>query len=218
MWLRTRRGLLRSLKITFAGIQTSGYGCIAGGRPGRWGKRDCTEYAVTALKFPWKDTFTNHITEVDHVATNEVGGWLLVFSILLTIIYPGVTLFHIATQDIPKIVDTHNRSLEMLLAVYSTLFGMLALFGIFAGLRLWLIKPGAVKFARYFLISYLCTHFVYFGFWFLVCRPTQAASLAAMGWWHVVGPIPFVTLWYSYLEHSRRVHATYQIYGAFSAT
>jgi hypothetical protein len=84
-----------------------------------------------------------------------------------------MTLFHIAAQDIPKIVDIQNRSRELMLVVYSTLFGMLAVFGFVAGLRLWLIKPSAVQFARYFLITYLCTHFVYFGFWLAFWSPTQ---------------------------------------------
>lgn len=78
-----------------------------------------------------------------------------------------------------------------------------------AGLRLWLVKPHAVGFARRFLLTYLIANAAYFVFWIVVIRPTTQVAYAEMGWYHVVGPAASVFLWYTYLEHSKRVRSTY---------
>ena len=100
----------------------------------------------------------------------------------------------------------------LLLSVYSVVFTTLAVFSFLAGLKLWLIKPHAVRFARRWLWTYLIANMGYFLFWILVAKPHQSLSLAEMGWYHVVGPMPSFALWYVYLEHSKRVRATY-VYG-----
>ena len=71
-----------------------------------------------------------------------------------------------------------------------------------AGMKLWLMKHDAVRFARRYLLVYLTANILYSVFWMLVVRPTQL-GLAEMGWYHVVGPIASTALWYFYLEHSR---------------
>jgi hypothetical protein len=99
-----------------------------------------------------------------------------------------------------------------LLSVYAVLFIATSVFSIVAGLRLWLVKPNAVGFTKGFLLTYLAAnigYFVVWVFWVLIARPSGAVSFAEMAWGHVVGPLLFVALGYSYLEHSKRVRATY---------
>jgi hypothetical protein len=75
-----------------------------------------------------------------------------------------------------------------------------------------MVKPDAVSFTKRFLLTYLGAnigYFVVWVFWVLIARPSGAVSLAEMVWGHVVGPIVFVALWYSYLEYSKRVRANY---------
>ncbi len=65
--------------------------------------------------------------------------------------------------------------------------------------------------ARRFLLIYLFANIAYFLFWIVVAGPTQRLSFAAMGWYHVVGPIVSAAFWYVYLEHSKRVRDTYRL-------
>jgi predicted branched-subunit amino acid permease len=99
-----------------------------------------------------------------------------------------------------------------LLSIYAVLFIPVAVFSFVAGLRLWLVKPGAINFTKRFLWTYLSANIGYFVIWVLwtlIAQPSSPVSFADMVWGHVVGPILFVALWYSYLERSRRVRDTY---------
>lgn len=139
----------------------------------------------------------------------EVGGWLLVFCLILTVVYPTTSLYRIFSHSIPTAFAAHALSRILLLTVYSVLFGAVAVFSFITGLRLWLVKPNAVDLARRYLLTYLIANVPYFLFWILVIRPTKQVAFAEMGWYHVVGPVASVALWYTYLEHSKRVRNTY---------
>jgi hypothetical protein len=142
-----------------------------------------------------------------------VGGWLLVLCFILVVSYPAVGLYHIFTYTIPNLINSRVPiRAVVLLSVYAVLFIPTSVFSIVAGLRLWMVKPDAVSFTKRFLLTYLGAnigYFVVWVFWVLIARPSGAVSLAEMVWGHVVGPIVFVALWYSYLEHSKRVRANY---------
>jgi len=83
------------------------------------------------------------------------------------------------------------------------------MFSCAAGLKLWRLRPGAIRFARSFLIGYLVANLAYLAFWAMLFHPRNPQLLAEMGWYHAVGPIAFTTLWQVYLEHSKRVKALY---------
>jgi hypothetical protein len=51
----------------------------------------------------------------------------------------------------------------------------------------------------------------YFLLCILVIRPTHAETFAALGWAYVVSPIATFYLWFTYLEHSKRVQRTYPV-------
>jgi len=138
-----------------------------------------------------------------------VVGWLLFLCILLTFVFPATTLYRILVQTLPSLLGEHNPRSIFLLTVYCVVSGGLAVFSVIAGLKLWLVRPGAVRFARRWLCAYLIANFAYFGLWAAIAKQLTSPSLAAMGWNHVVGPIGSFALWYFYLEHSKRVRETY---------
>ena len=141
----------------------------------------------------------------------EVGGWLLVFCLILTIAYPATSLIVIFSHTVPTAISARTINRMLLLSVYSGAFGILALLSLVAGLKLWLIKPHAVRFARRYLLTYLATNTAYFIFWIAIIRPNTQAAYLEMGYYHVVTPVASFALWWSYLEHSKRVRDTYPV-------
>ena len=129
--------------------------------------------------------------------------------LLLTLVYPATTLYHILTHTLPSLISGHRPAFIFLLSVYCVVFTALAVFSFVAGLKLWLVKPEAVRFARRWLWTYLIANFAYFVLWIAIAKPHQSFVLAEMAWYHIVGPIPSFALWYFYLEHSKRARATY---------
>lgn len=141
----------------------------------------------------------------------EVSGWLLAFCLILTIVFPATSLYRIISHSIPTAISAHSLNRILLFSVYSLLFSVLAVWSFVAGLRLWLVKPHAVAFARRFLLTYLIANAAYFVFWVAIIRPTKQVAFAEMGWYHIVGPAVYVYLWHTYLEHSKRVRYTYPV-------
>jgi Protein of unknown function (DUF2569) len=144
------------------------------------------------------------------VVPAEVGGWLLVLCLILAFVYPATSFYHIFTHTIPTVIIAHPVN-RILLTVYSLVFSGVAALSFVAGVKLWLVKPKAVGFAKRYLLTYLIVNVAYFVFWIAVIRPTRQVAFAEMGWYHVVGPLASVALWYSYLEHSKRVRNTYPV-------
>jgi hypothetical protein len=140
-----------------------------------------------------------------------VAGWLLVFCLLLIFAFPALFLYSALSTVVPRLLRANAASEQLLLTIYLAVFTVVMLFGVAAGFNLWMIKPGAVALARRFLWTYLISHISYFILFVLVLRPRQAEILAAIGWYHVVGPIGSFYLWFVYLEHSRRVRRTYPV-------
>jgi hypothetical protein len=139
-----------------------------------------------------------------------IQGWLLALCIGLTIIFPASTLYGVAAKTIPALLHGHTIKGQLSCASYAVLFSGVAVFSFVAGVRLWTVKPEAVGFAKRFLWTFLLAHFGYFALWFLLFEPVSALRLAEMAWYHIVGPIPSFFLWTVYLEHSKRVRATYE--------
>jgi Protein of unknown function (DUF2569) len=134
-----------------------------------------------------------------------VSGLLLVFCLILTIISPAYAVYHVA-KAVP-LLSAASPNRILLLGVYCVLFTLLAAFSFFAGTNLWLVRKGA----RRYLLTYLVANLAYFGFWALLMRPHTQLAYAEMGWYHVAGPIGAFTLWFIYLEHSKRVRETFNL-------
>jgi hypothetical protein len=140
-----------------------------------------------------------------------VVGWLLVLCLVLTFACPASVLYQTFAHTVPALLNTHDPKYVMLLSVCAVLFLGVAAFSFTAGLALWMIKPRAARLAKRFWLTYLCVHLGYFGFWALLVRPSHLSAAAAMVWYHVAGPLLPYFLWTVYLEHSKRVRATYPL-------
>jgi hypothetical protein len=138
-----------------------------------------------------------------------IAGWLLLFCVILTVVNPLASAYEVATVVMPTFFATHVEGVAWLLAIQALLIGGLAIFSVVAGLRLWLIKAGAVATARRFLWSYLLLSIAYFVLWIVVVRSNSTLNLAAIGFAFVARPIGFFAVWFSYLDHSKRVRETY---------
>jgi hypothetical protein len=75
---------------------------------------------------------------------------------------------------------SHTQS-RILLSVYSFVFTAVSVLSCSAGLKLWLVKPDAVRFAKRYLLTYLLANIAYFVFWLIVMWPNRSLSLAQMG-------------------------------------
>jgi hypothetical protein len=155
------------------------------------------------------NTQSAETTQAGYADPTDVTGWVLVLCLVLLVAQPASSLYRVFFDSIPHLVRAKTFASAVLPSVFSTLLIGLAVFSFTAGLNLWSVKPGAVIFAKRFLLTYLGAHVAYFFFWMLVAHPHQRLSFAQMGWNHIVGPLLFFAFWYTYLEHSKRIRKMY---------
>lgn len=164
------------------------------------------------------DDFTNPIDRrsgvplPDAQASRGVRGWLLVLCLVLTVIGPLISAWLMAYQY--RMFAPHFATS---VALQAATFASLAItawaiaFGIYAGIRLWLIRPNAVATARYALLLGLGAEIVSAAIE-LAAGPTSVADEGFV-WPLTISLIPsliFFTLCLGYLNKSRRVYATYR--------
>ena len=147
--------------------------------------------------------------EISQISPVVVGGWLLLLCLVLTFVSPATALYTLFLHVVPALMRAKTPNGITILTVRCGLTLTLAIFSFIAGLKLWFVKPGAVVFAKLYLLLYLAGNIAFFLLWLTMFRSAPGAQLAQMAWYHVVGPIPSFALWYFYLENSNRVRATY---------
>ena len=87
-------------------------------------------------------------THIEPPVPPAVTGWLLFLCLLLTLVFHATALYHILTHTLPSLINGHSPGLTFLLSVYCAAFLGLAVLSFIAGLKLWLVRPDAVRFAR----------------------------------------------------------------------
>ena len=135
-----------------------------------------------------------------------VRGWLLFFCLSLTIFVPLFTLYNIISAY--NEISSQFYQLPNLLNL--VIIAGLSTFSIYVGIKVWRVKPGAVRIAKNYLLLYL--GYMVLGILFLLFDSLQAGVDKA-----IIGElarvvIPSFTnfaLWYSYLSKSKRVKATF---------
>src|SRR5215469_12466350 len=91
----------------------------------------------------------------DQTVPPAVTGWLLFLCLILTLVYPVTTLYHILAHTVPSLIKDHDPAHTILLIIYSIVFATVAVLSFIAGLKLWLVKRDAVRFAKRWLWTYL---------------------------------------------------------------
>jgi len=141
---------------------------------------------------------------------NELGvrGWLALFILGLTIAEPARMIIRIDNL-FQKSGLTRGTALEAAITL------LLICFGIYAGVRLWKIKPKAVRLAKWYLVALVIySVLVLLANLGAISPPTKGQIDTqeigkeigtAIGW------MVFAIVWYSYLGNSKRVAATYLV-------
>jgi Protein of unknown function (DUF2569) len=138
-----------------------------------------------------------------------IGGWLLFFIVSLTIITPPFQGYIVYNEW--KLYHTTPSSLLFnVLAVDWSMRAILIVLGIYAGIRLWLVKPGAPRLAKTYLVAVFAQQVVLLlmGFWIgskVAATPENIGSVIM----EPLRSVIYVVIWYSYLNKSQRVAATY---------
>jgi hypothetical protein len=141
-----------------------------------------------------------------------VGGWLLLFIVSLTIITP-VFQGYIVYNELKLYHAAPSPLLFKILAVDWSMRVILLVLGIYAGISLWRVKPGAPRVAKTYLVAVFAQQVVLLlmGFWIaskLAATPENIGSVIM----EPLRSIIYVVIWYSYLNKSKRVAATYPVF------
>jgi hypothetical protein len=138
-----------------------------------------------------------------------IGGWLLFFILSLTIITPAFQVYVVYNEW--KLYDTTPSSLLFnVLAVDLSMQAILVVLGIYAGIRLWLMKSGAPLVAKAYLLGVFGQQVVLLlmGFW-IASKVSAAPENIGSVIMEPLRSVIYVVIWYSYLKKSQRVAATY---------
>jgi hypothetical protein len=143
----------------------------------------------------------------------SVGGWLLLLCFGLTIGSPLRTLYNLITsyRQVYEMFDLFP-GLKNLLYIDGFLSVLLMVLSIRAGSALWSIKPGAVKIAKNYFLIFLGYSLISVFLPFTAGLPSEANDVMVQevvkG---LIQSLLFFGIWYSYLNVSERVKATYKL-------
>jgi hypothetical protein len=146
-------------------------------------------------------------------AQQGVRGWLLLLCLMLTLIGPAISLglmanlYQLATQAAPFRAGSPGVQAAVFGAL--ALMGVAVVYGAHAGVRLWLIRPNAVRTAKRALLLGLVAD--------IVATTVEVAMAAQPGErllllqveLHLLPSLLFFALGLAYLNKSGRVEATY---------
>jgi len=148
----------------------------------------------------------------EYVEYKGVKGWLLILCIILTIISPLFSIISlISSYNLASTYFYMYPGLRIVTIIDTILSIGLIAFSIYAGISLWKVKSGAVKIAKKYLRTFLGYSIIAIFLPFTAGLPSQANSAmlgAALG--IAIRSWIFIAIWYSYLNKSKRVKATYQ--------
>ena len=139
-----------------------------------------------------------------------VRGWLLVLCLMLTVVGPAISVWLMAHEHADA-AQSFAGSLGLQAAVVCSLLltACAVAFGAYAGLRLWLIRPGAVNTAKLALLVGLAVDIVTTAIEAAVAQEPSGQLLFQVEV-SVIPSLVFFTLCFAYLNRSKRVHATYE--------
>jgi hypothetical protein len=145
-------------------------------------------------------------------ALKGVKGWLLFFCVSLTILAPLATLGQLGmewNETAPYFTRFPSLHTAVMLETLMSI-GLMA-FSIYAGSALWSVKPKAVKIAKNYLLTMLAysivSPFVIIG---VADLPSAATSaMTAEGAKQAFRGLIGFAIWFTYLNRSKRVRATY---------
>ena len=138
-----------------------------------------------------------------------IGGWLLLLCVGLTVFTPIRTLGSLAGSYIESAQYFEQFPGLLIVTVVDTILSLgLMAFSVYAGLGLWRIRAGAVETAKNYLWWFLAYHVVAAALPFGLPSEAHRAMMEQVVK-NMVGAVVAFAIWYSYLNRSKRVKATY---------
>lgn len=148
---------------------------------------------------------------VNDESLNGFGGWLVLLVLILVLLYPLLTVIGVAANALQVPWVSLSSSITEP-AVYWTLCSMvaglaLAFYGVYGGIKLLKIRPGAVRTVKIFLVGVLVYNAAMFVLTLIAEHRTKTKLDSAVT--AELRNVVFALLWYLYLELSKRVATTY---------
>ena len=141
-----------------------------------------------------------------------VRGWLLVLCLMLIVggpVISGWLMTNEYARFAPIFTETGDLQAVILISLLSTACSVA--FGIYAGLRLWLIRPKAVSTAKYALLVGLAADIITTAIEVAAGQtPNAGDRLLFQVEVNLIPSLIFFTLCFAYLNRSKRVNATYK--------
>ena len=140
-----------------------------------------------------------------------VGGWLLLFCIGLTVLTPVLSLRSLGISYFETFQYFGQYPGLLVVTIVDTVLSLsLIAFSIYVGVSLWTIRRGAVQMAKRYLVCFLGYHLVAAALPFMAGLSAEANEGMIMPVVKdVFKAVVYVAIWYSYLNSSKRVSATY---------
>ena len=88
---------------------------------------------------------TEMASEQEKRAPSEVGGWLLLFCVVLTFVLP--------LSIVSPTIAALQSGLDVVSVVYALVYLAVAIFSFVSGVLLWRVRPNAVTTAKLFLLA-----------------------------------------------------------------
>jgi hypothetical protein len=154
------------------------------------------------------------MTDINNEQLDElrgVKGWLLLLCFALTIGSPLRTLYNLVTSynETSPFYDQFP-GLKKLLYIDGTLSTLLMVLSVRAGIALWNIKPEAVQITKKYLVTFLGYSAIAAVLPFTIGMPPEVnEAMIPEVVKAVIQSLFFFGIWYSYLNVSKRVKATY---------
>lgn len=161
---------------------------------------------------PIPSSSQNHVRGKRNGSLNGVGGWLLLLCISLTILSPLHGLANIMKEwNYAKPLFEFYPGLNLAVTLEVLCSIALTAYSIYAGSELWSVKLGAVKVTKNYLVTSL---------FYLLVSPFVFAAIADLpsafndeiakeGAKNAILGILSFAIWFTYLNKSKRVRATY---------
>jgi hypothetical protein len=141
-----------------------------------------------------------------------VRGWLLVLCLMLTVVGPLIASGLMAYRYVSSApYFASSRGLEFAIFISIAIEACSLAYGIYAGIRLWTIQPGAVTTAKRALLFGLAANAVTTALQIATgpATPADGRLLHAVTM-NLIPDLIFFTMCFAYLNKSTRVQATYQ--------
>ncbi len=143
--------------------------------------------------------------------TPGVHGWLKFFCISLTIITPivNIALMLGEWRDTKAMFDdVPNLKNAVMLEIFS--YSAITFFAVFAGTKLWSVKPNAVKITKYYLVAQMLVALIIPGTVLAIISVSGLPSeLYTDVFKTAFAGIFYLAIWYPFLCKSKQVKATY---------